>query len=389
MAELVTVFITVLREKLASLDLSSFTFTISEKLRTFDDILLNTISVLDDACEKQITDSAIKMWVENLHHLAYDVDDLFYELEMVTVIMRREARDSSITGKVLKIIPTSCTNFNPINMKNDYNIRSKLDDLLNRFNTEVSEGIGILGLNVNFEVGYRANRRLIETSLLDESKLLGRDRDKEELFEKLLGNEASNQNVTVVSVVGMSGIGKTTLAKVLYNDVKVTDHFELRAWVCVLEDLDLLQVALREKLSNKRFLVMLDDVWNEDHNQWALLKSPFLKGAPGTKILVTSRTTEVAYIMNSIQPYHLKSLSYQESLSLFAQQAQVDENIFSHPHRKKVIEGILNKCDGMPLALVMLGRHFKTKTNVEEWEEELNGDSWNVLTQSNILVDLK
>ncbi|XP_071718363.1 putative disease resistance RPP13-like protein 1 [Rutidosis leptorrhynchoides] len=69
--------------------------------------------------------------------------------------------------------------------------------------------------------------------------------------------------------------------------------------------------------------------------------------------------------------------------------AQVDENIFSHPQRKKVIDDILNKCDGMPLALIILGRHFRTKTNVEEWEEELKGDSCNVLTQDKIISALK
>ncbi|XP_071718361.1 putative disease resistance RPP13-like protein 1 [Rutidosis leptorrhynchoides] len=125
--------------------------------------------------------------------------------------------------------------------------------------------------------------------------------------------------------------------------------------------LDFLQVAFRKKISNKRFLIVLDEVWNENYEQWELLEHPFLTGAPGSKILVTSRKTK----------------------------AQVDKSMFSHPQRKNFIDAILNKCDGMPLALIMLGRHFRTKTNVEEWEEVLNGDSCNVLTQDKILSALK
>ncbi|KAI3720161.1 hypothetical protein L6452_21074 [Arctium lappa] len=131
-----------------------------------------------------------------------------------------------------------------------------------------------LGLNVNVNV-ERSNRRSDETSLVGDSIILGREGDKEALLDKLLENEVCNQNVSIVSIVGMGGIGKTTLAKVLYNQEQVKYHFELKAWVCVSEDfdvfniskaifqavdgnsqefanLDLLHVALKEKLSNKR-----------------------------------------------------------------------------------------------------------------------------------------
>ena len=101
----------------------------------------------------------------------------------------------------------------------------------------------------------------------------------------------ANVPVSVIPIVGIGGLGKTALAKLVYNDEEVVSHFQLRMWVCVSEDFKVtslikeilksalgkidenlgreqLQRLLRETLKDKKFLLVLDDVWNEDPIKW-------------------------------------------------------------------------------------------------------------------------
>ncbi|XP_071719114.1 putative disease resistance RPP13-like protein 1 [Rutidosis leptorrhynchoides] len=137
----------------------------------------------------------------------------------------------------------------------------------------------------------------------DKSRVFGREADQEKLLSKLLGDDAYNQNVSIISIVGLGGVGKTTLTQLLYNNENVKAQFELKVWVCVSDEFDVLTIsnkiyevvtgenknfvnfdqlhlALQEKLSNKRFLLVLDNVWIEDQDKWEVLEKP-LKGAPG------------------------------------------------------------------------------------------------------------
>nr|XP_043611551.1 putative disease resistance RPP13-like protein 1 [Erigeron canadensis] len=197
----------------------------------------------------------------------------------------------------------------------------------------------------------------------------------------------------------------------VYNDKKVKDHFELKSWVCVSDEFDVfnisktiykdvggddklfetlnqLQVALAEKLSKKRFLIVLDDVWNEDYHKWEL-QHPFIVGAPGSKIIVTTRNSTVALVMNSSQSYHLELMSNEEALSLFAQHVLDKQNFDSHPTLKLYAEGIVKKCGRLPLALKTLGRVLRTKSSDDEWDELLYSEIWNLPNDGNILPALR
>ncbi|KAL8260458.1 hypothetical protein R6Q59_028411, partial [Mikania micrantha] len=364
--------------------------------------------------QKHITQRSVGLWLKKLQHLAYEIDDVLDDLvtEATQRRLKNQEYDASTsnktTSKVLKFIPTK---FHALNYGRKMSpkidkITTKLLDLVNEKN--------LLGLNDNVERATRSSRRLEETSLVVESKVIGRERDKEALLGKLLGSESSSSQTTnfnVVSVVGLGGIGKTTLAQLLYNDKKVKDHFEFRAWVCVSDEFDvfkiskaifqavgggnqdfanlnLLQEALKEKLSKKMFLLVLDDVWNENHQEWELLQRPFTVGARGSKVLVTTRKTTVASAMDSDQAYDLKLLSDEEALSLFAQHASDKQN-FDDVNRKLKLYGddIIKKCDRLPLALRILGRTFKGKSN-EEWEGFLKSEIWNSKNESEILPAL-
>ncbi|CAH1418307.1 unnamed protein product [Lactuca virosa] len=410
-------FITVLFEKLASADLIRLARSagIYSELHKWNNTLSQIQAVLVDAGQKHLRERSVQLWLHKLQHLAYDIDDVLDDL--ATEAMRRHlneetyATTSTNSCKVLKIVPTCCTNFTPRTIKYGRKMSSKLDVITTKLHHLVEEK-NILGLVNNVERGNRESRRLEETSLVDESRIVGREGDKRVLLDKLLGDESCNENFSILSIVGLGGIGKTTLAQVLYNEKKVKDHFELMAWVCVSDEfevfniskavfqavgggnqdfanLDLLQVALTEKLSKRRFLLVLDDVWNENYKEWELLQRPFVVGAPGSKVIVTTRKTTVASVMDSVHAYPLELLSNEEALSLFAQHALGKQNFDSHPTLKLHGEGIMKKCGGLPLALITLGRVLRTKTNDEEWEELLNSEIWSLHNESKILPALR
>ncbi|CAI9269520.1 unnamed protein product [Lactuca saligna] len=415
MAEIVvSAVITVLCEKLISGDLIKLARSkgIDSHLNKWKKNLPLIQAVLADATQKEIKERAVQLWVNDLQELAYDIDDVLDDL--ATEVMRRklnqEAHATTSIGKVMKFFPNCCTKFSPRNIMYGRKMSSKLDEITTKLRDLVDQK-NDLGLNVTDERST-LERRLEENSLVDESKIMGREGDKVTLMGKLLGNEECDENVSVVSIVGMGGIGKTTLAKVLYNDEKVKDHFDLRVWVCVSEELDvfniskaifqavtgknedfanlnLLHVALKEKLSKKRFLLVLDDVWNEDHKKWELLQSPLLAGAPGSRIIVTTRSTRVASVMDSQETYPLDVLSNEDALSLFAQQTLGEKSFDKHPTFKLLGEGMVQKCGRLPLALKALGRILKGNRNGDEWEELLKSEIWDIDDGSDILPALR
>ncbi|CAI9269503.1 unnamed protein product [Lactuca saligna] len=416
MAEIVvSAVITVLCEKLISGDLMKLARSegIDSQLNKWKKNLPMIQAVLADATQKQIKERAVQLWVNDLQHLAYDIDDVLDDLatEALRRKLNQEAQASSSSSKVLKLVANCCTNFNPRNFMYGRKMSSKLDEITAKLRDLVDQK-NDLGLNVNVEWSNIRERQLEQTSLVDESKIMGREGDKEALMGKLLGNEGCNQNVSIVSIVGMGGIGKTTLAKLLYNQEKVKDHFKVRAWVCVSEEcdvfniskaifqavtgqnkdfanLDLLHVALKEELSKKRFLLVLDDVWNEDDSKWELIQSPLLVGAPGSRIIVTTRSTRVASVMDSQQTYPLGVLSNEDALSLFAQQALGEKNFDKHPTLKLLGEGMVHKCGRLPLALKTLGRVLKENRNGNKWEELLKSEIWDIDDGNKILPALK
>ncbi|KAL7617000.1 hypothetical protein Lser_V15G03745 [Lactuca serriola] len=416
MAEIVvSAVITVICEKLISGDLMKLARSegIDSQLKKWKKNLPMIQAVLADATQKQIKERAVQLWVNDLHHLAYDIDDVLDDLatEALRRKLNQEAQASTSSSKVLKLVPKCCTNFTPRNIMYGQQMSSKLEEITIKLRDLVDQK-NDLGLNVNVESSNITERRLEQTSLVDESKIMGREGDKEKLLGKLLGNEGCDQNVSIVSIVGMGGIGKTTLAKLLYNEQKVKDHFEVRAWVCVSEEcdvfniskaifqavtgqnkdfanLDLLHVALKEELSKKRFLLVLDDVWNEDDSKWEQIQSPLLVGAPGSRIIVTTRSTRVASVMDSQQTYPLGVLSNEDALSLFAQHALGEKNFDKHPTLKLFGEGMVQKCGRLPLALTALGRVLKGNRNGDKWEELLKSEIWDIDDGNKILPALK
>ncbi|KAL6327851.1 hypothetical protein AAG906_026525 [Vitis piasezkii] len=214
-----------------------------------------------------------------------------------------------------------------------------------------------------------------------ESEIIGRDEDKEKIIEILL---QSNNQETVVAIVGIGGLGKTALAQLVYDDEKVENHFDIRLWVCVSDDfdvkilvrniiksatdrdvenleLDQLKNKLHEELTEKRYLLVLDDVWNEDFEKWNQLRILLEVGARGSKVVVTTRNSNVASIMGIDSPFVLEGLNEGQSWALFKSQAFGEDQQNAPPNLLKIGEEITKMCNGVPLVIRTLGRIPKSK----------------------------
>ncbi|GLT39635.1 hypothetical protein SLA2020_138170 [Shorea laevis] len=377
---------------------------VSSQLNKWEKLLPKIKAFLNDAENKQKVSPAVKLWLSDLRDIVYDAEDLIDEIA-TEALRRRILGETLMAGsgsKARRFFPDCFPGLNLSGVKFSARMVSKIEDITGRFEGIVEE---MNALNFFERSGEGRLERVRDglrstSSLVDESRVYGREIDKDEIFQRLMNVEIGD--VGVVCVVGMGGVGKTTLAQLVYNDEKVENLFELRVWVCVCDDFDLvrvtkillqavikegchykgdlnsLQLRLREELSGKRFLIVLDDVWNENYERWDVLRRPFMAGAPGSKVLVTTRSERVASIITICGGYHLQALSDDACLSLFARHALGASNFDGHPILKGVGEEIVKKCKGIPMAAKILGGLLRGKENNDEWENMLRRKIWNI-----------
>jgi hypothetical protein len=358
-------------------------------------MLLKIHAVLDDAEEKQVTRRLVKMWLDELQDLAYDVEDILDEF--ATEALQRELNPEPSKSKVRKIFD-ACVGSNRSFVMS---MQSKMEDIETRLQRIVTDKND---LELSENTGGRTRTtisRVPTTSLVNEGCTYGRDEDKKAIVKLLLSGESSDAQLSVIPILGMGGLGKTTLAQLVYNDDDVSCYFDLKAWVCVSEDFDivrvtkvilqsvtsetcdvkdlnLLQVKLKEKLSGKKFLLVLDDVWNEDYDDWTKLRSPFEFGALGSKIIVTTRNDGVSSTMGTTPAYKLKELPKDACLHVFTQHALGATDFIAHPELEEIGREILDKCKGSPLAAKVLGGLLRTKHDRDEWKHVLNSKIWDI-----------
>ncbi|XP_058181310.1 putative disease resistance RPP13-like protein 1 [Rhododendron vialii] len=413
-------FVNVLVEKLASGDLWNFARKerIDTLLRKWSSMLEQVQVVVADAEEKQITDGETSLWLSDLEDLSYDMDDVLDEFATEALrrkVMLEEPRAS--TSKVRKLIPNCCTSFNPSTLVSDFRMRPKMDEMdeiTTRLQDLFNRRMGLGLKNIAAGGSSQASQRQPTSPLIIEPCLYGRDNDKKAIIELLMSDQSGSNKVGVVPIVGMGGVGKTTLAQMVYNDEIVDKHFEMKAWVCVSEVFDIVGVTkailefvtkrpcefkalaqvqdvLKKELAGKKFLIVLDDVWNKNHGDWSSLKSPFNDGAPGSKVIVTTRNSDVAFIMAGPNKYHsLKELSEDECWSVFAQHAFEGRTMDANPNLVSIGQKITKKCKGLPLAARTLGGLLRCKLTEDEWEGVLNSKIWELSEErSHILPTLR
>jgi hypothetical protein len=183
----------------------------------------------------------------------------------------------------------------------------------------------------------------------------------------------------IIPVHGFGGLGKTTLARMVFNDPRTEGLFDVRAWVYVSVQFDIAAIGQDiisqlgkpisghtdtslESISNhlsaiineKRFLVVLDDLWEENPLELAKLRTLLEGGKTGSKILVTTRSQKVARLMNDNGDIKLGVLPSNDCWELFQAQA-FPHGTVDDGDKESIGREIVEKCKGVPLALASLG----------------------------------
>ncbi|KAG5234433.1 disease resistance protein [Salix suchowensis] len=361
--------------------------------------LIDIQSVLEDAERKQVKEKAVKVWLEKLKDVCYDMDDVLDEWSYAILTWKTGDAEENVHNQQkirCSFLGSPCFCLNQVVQRRD--IALKIKEVSEKVD-EIAKAKAMYGFQL-YKATDHELQRPTSTHFFDESSVSGRDGEKKSVVSMLLAESSQEaQDVDVISLVGLGGIGKTTLAQLAFNDVEVTDHFEKKIWVCVSEPFDEVRIAkdileqLKESKPNlaglqsllqsvsrsingKRVLLVLDDVWTENHRQWEQLKPSLAGCARGSRILVTTRKVAVATMIGTDHRIDIETLSDDACRSIFNHVAFHKRSKEERERLEDIGNKIATKCKGLPLVAKVLGGLMQSKRTREEWEDVLSSELW-------------
>ena len=346
--------------------------------------------MLDDAQKRQLSDESMGIWLTELRNVAYDADNVLdkfsYESFWQKVRIQNQMMD--------QLCNFSLCNFDEIKA-----IKQSLDKIVNDvadfgLRMEMVNSIPKISLDMNID------------SPLNDSEVVGRKQDIKKIVNLLI---SSSNQLSILPIVGMAGIGKTTLAKLVYNHELIKKHFDIVAWVNVGKNFDVEEIlrkilkSLREDLIHhlcvygevcqiraeilgQKCLLILDDVHNEDPKKLDTLKGYLLEfnSNTGNNIVLTTRSDNVGQIMKIHHPpHHLEKLSKDDCWSIMKKRTFIEGRTPLTLDWEVIGREIAKRCGGVPWAARVLGGTMCFQFDKNKWLEIQNNKIWDLLDEDN------
>ncbi|CAA3022791.1 late blight resistance homolog R1B-17 [Olea europaea subsp. europaea] len=335
---------------------------------------------LKDSTETRNSNELMKMMVKKTREVVYEAEDAV-EL-FVSVTSEQRARNNLL--RAINILDYGA-NLRKVAL----DVKSIMKDVRDMYEKERAVFPAL-------QHGEGSERSTIERKapVVEEENVVGFQDEAEEIIKLLT---TGSEDLEVISIIGMAGLGKTTLAKKVYCDSTIEYEFYSRAWVYVSQECNIKEVFLNilcklsdsdvndnmykmsvENLANKlrgilekeKYLIVMDDVWNDD--VWRDLKMAFPNNKNRSRILLTSRILSVGQHANpNRDPHCLRFLTEEESWTLLQKKAlgskQCPEELIEHG------QIIAKQCLGLPLAIVVIGGILLERGTEIHWWEKVKG----------------
>ncbi|KAG6696246.1 hypothetical protein I3842_09G138500 [Carya illinoinensis] len=338
----------------------------------------------------------LKTWVKQVREVAFHIEDVIDEYILHVAQHRHQHSFASFLHKIGRVL-TKLKPCHEIATKIRH-IKISIREIRERSErygfTSTQQGSGSGTTNA---VTWHDSR--VGSLFTEEGEVVGIESTRNELVSWLIRGEVRR---LVISMVGMGGIGKTTLAKKLYETESVEAHFDCRVWITVSQSYNLQKILkamtkqiyqakettvpmelnkmdeitlisqLRHYLLQKSYVVVFDDVWNTEF--WEVVKHALPCNNRGSRIIITTRSHYVGVSCKESPPdliHNLQPLSQNKAWELFCRKAFQSEFQGKCPKElERLSLEIVRKCEGLPLAIVAIGGLLSTKEKVPlEWRK--------------------
>ncbi|KAF7033039.1 hypothetical protein CFC21_044164 [Triticum aestivum] len=376
-------------------------FTLEKRVRKGIESLITELTLMHAALRTVAKvspdelDEGVKIWAEKVKRLSYQMEDI---VDTFMVHVQDGGEPANPKNGIKKLLKKTTKLF-------------KKGKNLHRISDALEEAVGqakqLAELRQRYELvhdtgaGASIDPRVM-TLYKDVTELVGIEDTRDELINRLIeGDDWLNHPKKTVSIVGVGGLGKTTLAKAAYDKIKV--QFDCGAFVSVSQNPDIKKILkdilfeldnnkytkiydeVRDEthlideiirfLNDKRYLIVIDDIW--DKKVWEIIKCAFFKKSIGSRLITTTRIVSVSKACcSSIDDiYKMRVLSNDVARRLF------NKRVFSHekecPHELvQVSEDILKKCGGIPLAIITIASLLASNCQIKM------KDQWYILLNS-------
>ncbi|XP_078159673.1 putative disease resistance RPP13-like protein 3 [Carex rostrata] len=384
MAEAVVQFVV---EKLANLMANELKHLggVGGKVQMMQKELIRIQSCLKDADTKHKGDARVQNWLNELRDVAYRIEDA-----TDTFLVEVEDRRRKLLNKMFH---------NTIKVKTLHKLGTDLDNIQNELQqiSKSRKDYGIVAVQdiVGEETISPFRRETYQE--VNDTEVVGMEADKKNVLQLMLPEEIPRR--AVITIVGAGGLGKSTLAHMVYRSAQ--EKFDYHIMLSISQQYSLIDLVtkmlrklnysipenqglgdlistLKSSLNDRRYLIILDDVWKED--LWIQLKDILPDVNNGSRVLMTSRNLDVAKSADSqIPPYELHFLDSKKSLDLLLKKALSNQKPDEECPKNllDLANQLSEKCKGLPLALIVLGGLlFKKRGDYLEWERVLSRFDW-------------